>query len=202
MAGALIDGMLTGILVVVFVGFAAMEVLDVAAGAGIGVGLAAGLGVATGDGFWAAAAVSAGALISRVLAPWSGYLQWGAVAVLAGVWVRAIREVVRPNPDIAVWVPRSPGHAYRAYLAATLRDVVTVVFFGTLMLWAAPRYDAGQGAAFVAGVFLTSLTWQAVFAAVGARRGRVLSGQARRRVFGLDCVLLAVFIGYVLFGIR
>lgn len=142
---ALLAGWVAGLSVAIFVGTAAMTVMETAIQRGLGVAAAGGAGIATGDALWGAAAAGAGAAIGRVLAPLAGVLQWTAVG--------------------------------------------------------GPGYDAREAAAFVVGVFLASLSWQWLLAAVGARRRRIFSDRTRRGVLAVDCVLLAVFIAYVALGL-
>lgn len=198
MVGAFGTGLLIGLSVAVFVGYAAMAVLETAARDGLGYGLAAGLGIATADSAWAVVA-AAGVVVNRVFVPWSGYLNWAAVAALAGLAVVAVRELRRSDPAVAAGtrVDGTAAGVYREYLAGTTREPVTVIFFLTLTLGVLPHYRATEWAAFVAGVFLASLVWQAGMAAIGARRGRVLSPPARRRVLVMDVFLLVVFIALV-----
>lgn len=197
MVGAFGTGLVVGLSVAIFVGYAAMAVLETAARDGLGSGLSAGLGIATADTLWAAVA-AAGTVVNRLFMPWSGHLNWAAVAVLAGLVVFAVRKLVSDAAGVSViWAPSPAPRVYGAYLAATAREPVTVVYFLTLTLGVLPHYRAIEWAVFVAGVFLASMAWQAVMAAIGARRGRVLSPRTRRRVYVLDIVLLSVFMVFV-----
>jgi threonine/homoserine/homoserine lactone efflux protein len=199
MAGPLTSGALAGLSIAVFVGFAAMSVFGSAARGGLRTGMAAGSGIATGDALWAAVTVTVGPAIGRVLAPWEPYLRWGAVAVLVVLGVFAIRQVLGKGGPAAELSDASAG-AYCTYLAATLRDPVTVIFFGSLILGAVPRYGSVQAGVFVAGAFLGSLSWQSILAGVGARRGRSFSDRTRRQLWIIDCVLLALFVTYIALG--
>lgn len=200
MVGVLTTGLLVGLSIAVFVGFAAMSVIETAAHGGLRSGLTAGLGIATGDGMWAAVVAAAGTALYEILGPWESYLRWAAVAVLAGLGVLAVRQVLRRSPEPPERVPESLSGVYCTYLAATLRDPVTVIFFGSLILGAAPRYGPAQAVVFATGAFLGSLAWQSSLAGVGARRGRMFSVRSRRRLGVLDCALLAVFIAYIALG--
>lgn len=198
MIGALTTGLVVGLSIAVFVGFAAMSVIETAAHGGLRNGLAAGLGIATGDGVWAA--VAAGTTLDHLLRPWETYLRWAAVAVLVGLGVLAARQLLRPGPEPTERLPESAGGLYRTYLAATLRDPVTVIFFGSLILGAAPRYGPAQTSVFAAGAFLGSLAYQAALAGVGAWRRRAFTARTRRTLWVLDCALLTLFTAYIALG--
>lgn len=198
MVGALGTGLVIGLSVAIFVGYAAMAVLETAAHDGIGSGLAAGLGIATADALWAAVA-AAGTVVNRLFVPWSGYLNWAAAAALVLIGVLAVRALRRPDgiDRAAVRVARAPAQVYGEYLVATGREPVTVIFFLTLTLGVLPHYRPKEWLVLVAGVFLASMLWQAAMATVGVRRGRVLSARAWRRVRLVDLGLLGVFIAFV-----
>ncbi len=198
---ALGAGIVVGLSVAVFVGGAAMAVMETAIQRGPRVALAAGAGVATGDAVWAAVAAGAGLALGRLLAPWAAGLQWAAVVALSALLVLGVRELLRREPPADVGRARSPLRGYAEFLGHTLRHSTTVVFFVSLIVGAAPRYGVADAAAFVAGVFLASLSWQWILVVAGVRRGRSFSGRTRRVVLGLDCGLLALFIGYLALGV-
>lgn len=198
MLPALTSGVVVGLSIAVFVGYAAMSVIETAALGGLGNGLTAALGIATVDGLWAAVVAAAGTPLDRILGPYEPYLRWAAFAALAYLGVLAVRQVLRPDPEPAGLIPQAG--VYRVYLTATLRDPVTVIFFGSLILGSAPRYGPAQASVFALGAFLGSLAWQSALAGVGARRGRTFTARGRRRLAVLDCALLAVFTAYIALG--
>ena len=202
MYDALAAGLLVGLSVAVFVGGAAMVVMEAAIQRGPVYALAAGGGIATADALWATLAAGAGAALSRLLAPAATALQWIALAALASLLILAVRELLRPEPPASVvGLSPSPLSAYGEFLAHALRHFTTVVFFAGIIIGAAPHYSAAEAAAFVAGVFLASLSWQWFLAVAGTRRRRPFSGRARRGVLVLDCVLLAMFIAEIALGL-
>lgn len=200
MFGTFVAGGVVGISVAVLVVFAAVSVMETAATRGFPVGMVAGLGVATGDALWAGLLVTAGAAVDRLLADWTVPLYWAAVVALGIVGIRAVRDVRRPDRvfGAADLVGQPPMRTYGEYLGATLRDVVTVVFFCTLMLETPPRYAGMKAVAFVGGAFLGTFAWQSAMAVVGARRGRDFTARGRRAALVIDGVLLGVFIAYVI----
>jgi threonine/homoserine/homoserine lactone efflux protein len=202
--GALAAGFLIGLSAAVLSGGAAMLVMETSAHTGFGVATAAGAGIATGDAVWATVAVAAGAAVSRLLAPWVVVLHWLAIAVLLLIEVLAVRQLVHPGAGTVptrTWHGGSPIRAYAEFLAFTLMNAVTVIYFLSLIVAAAPPYRAVEAATFVVGAFAASLSWQLALVGAGARLGRTFSDRARRRILLVDCGLLAVFIGYVALGL-
>lgn len=200
MVGALTTGLLVGLSIAVFVGFAAMSVIETAAYGGLRTGLVAGVGIATGDGLWAAITAAGGTALNHLLGAWESYLRWAALGVLVVLGVRAVRQALRPESERTERIPESAWGIYRTYLTATLRDPVTVIFFGSLVLGTAPRYGPAQSWIFAAGAFLGSLSWQSALAGFGARRDSAFSTRTRRRLWLLDCTLLALFTVYIALG--
>lgn len=201
MFGAFTAGWFVGLSAAVVAGTAFLLVMETSMRAGVRVALPAGAGVATGDAAWAAVVAAAGTTLHRLLAPWTAVLHWVAVAVVLALWVFAVRQLVRSEaaaqPDT---LPSAPARAYLEFLAFTVVDAVTVVFFLSIIIGAAPSYRATDAAAFVAGAFLASLSWQTAAVVVGRRRP-TLTARARRIVLAVDIVLLTMFIGYIAFGL-
>lgn len=191
MIDALVAGLFFGLVVALLAGTVARYVMESAAHRGLGVAMVASSGVAVADGFWAAAAMAAMSLLGRAIEPWVGYLQWAAVAVLAGVLVLTVRNMTQGvGPD-----------SFGEFLSHTLVHPATIIIFGSLAIGTATHYSPIQAAAFVAGVFVASLLWQWTLAIAGARRGRGFSERARRNFVVFDCVMLIVLIVYMAFGL-
>lgn len=202
MGAAFVAGFLVGLSAAVLAGGAAMIVMETSVREGFGVAMAAGAGIATGDAMWASVAVAAGAGVKRLLAPWSEMLQWLAVGVLLVIGVVAVGEVLRPAAaQPAAGHEGSPVCAYGEFLAFTLIDPVTIIFFLSLIVGAGLAYPAAGAAVFVAGAFVASLSWQLALVTAGRRLRREFSGHARRRIMLLDCALLALFAVYVALGL-
>lgn len=202
MGAAFVAGFLVGLSAAVLAGGAAMIVMETSVREGFGVAMAAGAGIATGDAMWASVAVAAGAGVKRLLAPWSEMLQWLAVGVLLVIGVVAVGEVLRPAAARpAAGHEGSPVCAYGEFLAFTLIDPVTIIFFLSLIVGAGLAYPAAGAAVFVAGAFVASLSWQLALVTAGRRLRREFSGHARRRIMLLDCALLALFAVYVALGL-
>jgi arginine exporter protein ArgO len=88
-----------------------------------------------------------------------------------------LRPAVAPPED----VPRSPVRTYAEFLGLTLTNPLTITYFAALIL--ALQGDtlatAGGKAAFVAGAFAASFSWQALLAATGALLHHRLGERAR-----------------------
>lgn len=192
------DGLITGVSVAVFAATAA--IFETTTGAGRRQGLAGGAGGATGDGLWAVAFVALDGAANGLRSHWSGFWKWAAVAALLLVGASVVRNLVRRNP-LPIWAPgqnpASAARTYRSFLVRSLTDPVTAIFFVSLMITTNGAYAPAAGAAFVGGVFAASLCWQFGLALLTARRGGPLSDSARRRLSMLDCVLLTIFVVYI-----
>ncbi len=81
--------------------------------------------------------------------------------------------------DVRVGDATTPGRAFLGVLGLTLLNPATVVYFAALVLG---RGGTGGGAAFVAGAFLASASWQLLVACGGALVGRLLTGERGRRI--------------------
>ncbi|MBQ1043436.1 LysE family transporter [Micromonospora sp. C32] len=81
----------------------------------------------------------------------------------------------------------TPVRAFAAVLALTLLNPATVVYFVALVLGRGDVLGSGPAgaAAFTAGVFLASASWQLLIAGGGSLIGRALTGPRGRRVTAL-----------------
>ncbi|MCI0581500.1 MAG: LysE family transporter [Chloroflexi bacterium] len=171
MATSFLAGALAGWAIAIPVGAIAVLIVEIGIRRGFRVAAAAGAGAASADGLYAALAAVGGTALAAVLAPLEGPLRAVAVGALLAVGVRGLVLVAlgpRSVPGNAVLPARVAG-TYLRFLGLTLLNPQTVVYFAALIL-ALP--DLGRGpverAAFVAGAFLASLSWQLALAAVSA----------------------------------
>jgi threonine/homoserine/homoserine lactone efflux protein len=198
MAEAFIAGVIAGYGVAIPVGAIAVLIVDASLRRGLRVGLAAGAGAATADGLYAGLAALAGAAIARAVSPIQAQLGWLSVAALVLIATRGLvvlrRELARspanePAGDAAsgqasLVATRSrgdpAGRTYLRFLALTIINPTTVVYFAALVL-GLPAIGSGtaERAAFVAGAFLASLSWQSLLAGVGAIVHRRLPARSR-----------------------
>ncbi len=194
MIQAFIAGVVAGYGVAVPVGAIAVLIVDASLRRGLRVGLAAGAGAATADGVYAGLAVLAGAAIARLVSPIQTELGWLSVGALVLIATRGLvvlrRELARSGavePSAGAGSgPRhgasvdSAGRTYLRFLALTIINPMTVVYFAALVL-GLPSIGNGaaERVAFAAGAFLASLSWQSLLAGVGAIVHRRLPARSR-----------------------
>ena len=91
---------------------------------------------------------------------------------------------------------------FGAFLGLTLLNPLTVTYFAALILGlAATGAEPSQKAAFVAGAFLASLSWQTLLAAVGALLHRRLSPSLRAGVILLGNAIILGFAAVIAAGL-
>lgn len=91
---------------------------------------------------------------------------------------------------------------FGAFLGLTLLNPLTVTYFAALILGlAATGAEPGEKAAFVAGAFLASLSWQTLLAAVGALLHRRLSPSLRAGVILLGNAIILGFAAVIAAGL-
>lgn len=84
--------------------------------------------------------------------------------------LRSVRETTDPARTLAA--QRTDRRRYLTFVGLTLLNPVTVVYFGALVVALPFLAGAAERAAFVAAVFISSLSWQSLLAGVGALLGR------------------------------
>ncbi|MEU3115474.1 MULTISPECIES: LysE/ArgO family amino acid transporter [Micromonospora] len=215
MTGAFLAGLVAGYGVAIPVGAIAILILGLSARTSFRVGSAAALGVATADGLYAAVAALGGAAVASGLAPFAGPLRLIAAGVLLALacltaW-RAMRPPApaqEPNSPAPTQEPSprggldTPVRAFAAVLALTLLNPATVVYFVALVLGRGDVLGSSPvgAAAFTAGVFLASASWQLLIAGGGSLIGRALTGPRGRRVTALlsSAIIAALAVATVL----
>ncbi len=220
MAEALIAGIIAGYGVAIPVGAIAVLIVDASLRRGLRVGLAAGAGAATADGFYAGLAALAGAAIARLVSPMQAQLGWLSVGALVLIATRGLvvlrRELARSRADEpvgdaasgqeSVTQPRyrdDPARrTYLRFLALTIINPMTVVYFAALVL-GLPAIGSGaaERAAFVAGAFLASLSWQSLLAGVGAIVHRRLPARSRLATSLVGNVIVLAFAANIARGL-
>ncbi|MER6588741.1 LysE/ArgO family amino acid transporter [Micromonospora chalcea] len=215
MTGAFLAGLVAGYGVAIPVGAIAILILGLSARTSFRVGSAAALGVATADGMYAVVAALGGAAVASGLAPFAGPLRLIAAGVLLALacltaW-RAMRPPApaqEPNSPAPAQEPSprggldTPVRAFAAVLALTLLNPATVVYFVALVLGRGDVLGSSPvgAAAFTAGVFLASASWQLLIAGGGSLIGRALTGPRGRRVTALlsSAIIAALAVATVL----
>lgn len=171
MAASFIAGALAGYAIAIPVGAIAVLIVELGIRRGFRIAAAAGAGAAAADGLYATLAVIGGTAIAVILEPIERPLRIVAIGALLGIGLRgsvlmllAQRGVAQPR-----LFPERPLGMFGRFLGLTLLNPATVIYFAALIL-AVPDLGSGPGerAAFVAGAFLASLSWQTTLAGIGA----------------------------------
>jgi threonine/homoserine/homoserine lactone efflux protein len=166
-----VAGALAGWAIAIPVGAIAVLIVEIGIRRGFRVAAAAAAGAASADGTYAALAAIGGTALAAVLEPLERPLRIIAIGALLLIGIRGLLLVTmgpRAVPGSATLPVRVAG-TYVRFLGLTLLNPATVIYFAALIL-ALPDLGRGPGerAAFVAGAFLASLSWQLVLAAVSA----------------------------------
>jgi threonine/homoserine/homoserine lactone efflux protein len=181
-------GAAAGYAIAIPVGAIAILILETGIRRGLRPALAAGAGAASADGIYAFVAMAFGAALVGVIAPIERPLRVVSVAVLVAIAARGLRSLRSTPGDVDV-VPRtgpseargSVARTYLQFLGLTLLNPATVVYFAALILGLPDvGVELDGRLAFVAGAFLSSLSWQSLLAVVGSVGHRRLSPRLRR----------------------
>lgn len=180
---AFLDGLLAGYGIAIPVGAIALLIVNTAVQCGFRIGLAAGAGAATADSLYAAVAAVAGTAVVSLLQPVALPLRALGGAVLLALGILGIRQGMKGSvqePGSADACP--PLRMYAQFLGLTLINPMTVVYFSAFILGRGAGFDSTLDAQllFVAGAGLSSLSWQALLAAVGGLAKHHLSERFRR----------------------
>jgi threonine/homoserine/homoserine lactone efflux protein len=167
-----------------------------AGGRASGIGTAAGVGI--GNAVWTVAASAGAVALLRASEPVFQALKLAGAAYLVILGVQSLWAALTRRAhtyQVRGSAPLSPGRALRQGLLSNLGNPKMVVFFASLLPQFAPE---GRGAFVVLlalGLLFSSLTfaWLALYAAVVAQVGRMLSGTVRRAVDAVTGVVLTVF---------
>jgi arginine exporter protein ArgO len=212
---AFLAGVAAGYGIAIPVGAIAILIVETGLRRGFRLAAAAGAGAATADGIYAAVAAVFGAALAGALAPFETALRVVAVLVLVAIAVRGLLGLWSatgspppargPETSHDGAAARRAGSAlptFGAFLGLTLLNPITVTYFAALILGlAATGAEAGQKAAFVAGAFLASLSWQTLLAAVGAVLHRRLSPSLRAGVILLGNAIILGFAAVIAAGL-
>lgn len=205
MIPAFLAGIAAGYGIAIPVGAIAILIIESGLRRGFRLAAAAGAGAAAADGIYAAVAAVFGAALAAVLAPVAVPLQVIAVIVLVAIAARglwAVRATPGPgaaDPAIPAGVEDaersgSAGRTFAAFLGLTLLNPITVTYFAALIMGlTATGVGPAEKAAFVAGAFAASLSWQTLLAGVGAFLHRRLPPAARTAVIVLGNGIILVF---------
>jgi len=196
---AFVAGAIAGYGIAIPVGPVAVLIIELGVRRGFRLAAPAGLGAATADGLYAVLAVLAGAAIAQLLEPITPALQVSAVVVLAvialrGFWA-ALYHARIGIPDNAE-LPARPGRTYLRFLAITLLNPTTILYFAALIVG---RPELGSGpaerTAFIVGAALASTSWQLFLALLGSLFHQRLPWQVQ---LGISILGNAVVLGFAI----
>jgi arginine exporter protein ArgO len=183
--GAFFEGALAGYAIAIPVGAIAILILDIAMRRGFGLGFAAGAGAATVDFAYASLAGLAGQALAPLLEPVGPAMQVVSAAVLLGLGGDGLWRLWRDGVSSAA--PASIGvtnwwRTYAQFIALTLLNPATIAYFAALILGQNARapLSGADRVWFVAGVWLSSFSWQTFLAWLGALAHRRLSPRVQR----------------------
>ena len=183
MLTAFLAGVVAGYAIAIPVGAIAVLIVELGLRQGFRVAAAGGAGAATADTLYAALAVTAGSLAAVALAPFQAPLRWIAVIALVAIAVRGIVRGLRSSDRPPATTRQSATATYLRFVALTVLNPTTIVYFAALILGLGPAADgAAERGAFVAGVALASLSWQTLLAGIGAIGHRRLPARAQATI--------------------
>lgn len=195
MGAAFVAGALAGLAIAIPVGAISVLILDLGIRRGFRAAAAAGAGAATADGIYALIAIG-GTAIGLVLDPLERPLRVVAVGALLGIGIRGLLAIWRrPAESVtAKSVPAGAWKIYARFLALTLLNPATVIYFAALVL-ALPIVGRGPGerSAFAIGALLASLAWQTTLAGIGSVAHKRLPAQFQIAVSLLGNLAICVF---------
>jgi arginine exporter protein ArgO len=192
-----IAGAIAGYGIAIPVGPVAVLIIELGVRRGLRTAAAAGLGAASADAAYALLAVLAGATIAAALEPLAPALKAIAVVVLVAIALRGLYLAVyhaRIGVPTGAVLPVDAGRTYVRFLAITLLNPTTILYFGALILG---RPDLGAGpperAAFIVGAAIASASWQLLLAGLGALAHRRLPWRVQ---FGISLLGNAVVLAF------
>ncbi|HEU5203107.1 MAG TPA: LysE family transporter [Candidatus Limnocylindrales bacterium] len=199
MPESFVAGAIAGYGIAIPVGPVAVLIIELGVRRGFRLAAPAGLGAATADGLYALLAVVAGAAIAQLLEPITPALQVIAVVVLTvialrGFWAALYHARIRIPGNAEL--PARPGRTYLRFLAITLLNPTTILYFAALILG---RPELGSGpaerTAFIVGAALASTSWQLFLALLGSLFHQRLPWQVQ---VGISVLGNAVVLGFAI----
>lgn len=194
-----IRGVIAGYGIAIPVGVIAILIIEAGLRYGFRIGFAAGAGAATADLIYASLAAVAGQTLTEILAPYSAPIHYLSATVLVciggwGLWKAMKTQQASPGLSTQQSFSsetRSARHTYVRFVALTIINPMTVAYFGAIILGGSGAL-AGWSARllFVIGAALSSLSWQAFLAGIGAIAHRRFSPGTRRVVSVLGSLIV------------
>jgi threonine/homoserine/homoserine lactone efflux protein len=140
-------------------------------------GMAAGAGAATADLLYAIIAAAAGGMLVPLLAPVDAELRLISGAILIALAVSGFASLrrARASGAVAETEARRAAATFARFLALTLVNPLTVVYFAALVLGnGAGARGPASFLVFAAGAGIASLSWQLLLALAGRTLGATL----------------------------
>lgn len=186
MTGHFFRGVIAGYGIAIPVGAIAVLIIESSVRRGFRHGFAAGAGAASADLVYATLAAGAGTILAPLVAPAAGLIGLVSGLVLLSIAISGLRSVRRRSNDSADagTTIESAVATYLRFIALTIVNPMTVIYFSALLLGTSAHMNSPSMAAFVAGAFLASLSWQTVLAMIGAL-AHATAGDSFRRASGL-----------------
>lgn len=196
-------GVLAGYGIAIPVGAIAVLITEVGIRCGFRCAFFAGAGAATADLIYATLAVIGGVGLATAVTPIQGPLRIVSAAVLVLIAILGLRKARRGlTAPVEFVVPdrRELAGTYARFLGLTVINPATVVYFAAFIvgLGVANDMTPSQGALFVTGAFLASLSWQSLLAGVGAFAGRRLPPKTQTAAIVTGNVLILAIAGLIL----
>lgn len=171
---AFLSGVAAGYGIAVPVGAIAVLIIDTGARLGFPSGFAAGLGAATADLLYAGLAAAGGLAVAGAIAPVAPEVRLAGGLALLGVAAYRLLGLARtPGSSRDPRPPPGILGIFAGFLGLTLINPLTIVYFAALITGlSGDLLETGYAkAAFVAGAFVASLSWQSGLAAAGTFLG-------------------------------
>jgi threonine/homoserine/homoserine lactone efflux protein len=173
-----VTGLVAGFAIAMPPGAVTSLIVRIGLARGFRAALAAGWGTATVDGLYCVIAVLAGAAVVPLLGAVDAPLRLVTGLVLVGLGLRGLATARREPASAGSTDARDLAATYARFVAITLVNPATLAYFVAIALGFAGSVLSDAGA-FIAGVFVASLTWHAILALTsGSLHGR-LSPRAR-----------------------
>lgn len=176
-------GVVAGAVVALPLGAIGVMLVQEAVVAGWRTASAGALGIGLVDTVYSAVAVVAGASVSPALAGHEAVVQIVGAALLTAVAVRGligVRQALRNPGAEQEAVLLRPLPVLARFFTLTAVNPLTAVYFVALAAGSGAAVRGFErGGAFVAGVFVASLTWQLTLVAIGSLAGARLGPRAR-----------------------
>jgi arginine exporter protein ArgO len=200
---AFVTGILAGYGIAIPVGAIAILIIDVGVRCGFRCAFFAGAGAATADLVYAALAVVGGAALSNVVESIETPLQILSGVVLIVIAIVGLAGLRKPIEKIEIPMPdrRELAGTYARFVGLTIINPTTIIYFAAVIVGLGVANDLGaaDGAVFVVGAFIASLSWQTLLAGVGSVAGTKLDPRTRTiaLIFG-NLLILAIAVAILL----